>query len=136
MKTLVQDKALETQSGGVYFGTAVVGLLSLVASVWGLVDPELMYTREEFVQSFTPNDVVNLAVGLPILVGSAWAARRGSLSGLLFWPGALLYMIYNYLAYLLTIPLSWGYLLHLLILVVSLFTLAGLVGGIDGALVR
>ena len=136
MRAQGSDFPVRNRLAALYWATAIAGLLCLVASIWGLVDPEMLYTREEFVRSFMPNDVVNLAVGMPILIGSIWAAKRKRLLGLLFWPGALLYVIYNYLAYLLAIPFSWGYLLHLLIVVVSLFALVGLIIGIDADQVR
>lgn len=121
---------------GVFLSTNFIVVLVVIASAWGLIDPARMYTDEEFIQAFKPNDVVNLVIGVPILLGSIWAARRGSLRGLLFWPGALLFLVYNYLAYLLALPLSWGYVLHLLIVVMSLYTILGLAAAIDAEFVR
>ena len=40
-------------------------------------------------RAFLANDLVNLLIGLPILLGSLELAKRGKLIGLLFWPGAL-----------------------------------------------
>ncbi len=44
--------------------------------------------------------------GLPILLGSMWVAHRGKLIGLLLWTGALFFVLYNYLAYVIALPLS------------------------------
>ena len=39
-------------------------------------------------------DAFNLVVGVPLPLGLLWLARRGSLVGLLLWPGALFYVLY------------------------------------------
>jgi hypothetical protein len=52
-----------------YVFSLVVALLMGVASVAGLVYPADIYP-EDLLQSFVPNDVVNLAIGLPILLGA------------------------------------------------------------------
>ena len=82
------------------------------------------------------NDVVNLFVGVPILLGSMWLARRGKLIGLLFWPGALMYVLYNYIAYVLAMPLSWVLLLYMALVTLSAYTTIGLVANIDGKAVQ
>lgn len=55
---------------------------------------------------FLAHDGFNLVVGLPILLGSLWLARRGSLIGLLLWPGALFYVLYTYALYVVGAPFS------------------------------
>ena len=76
-------------------------------SLVGLILPDSIYPSEEFIQAYMVNDVINLLIGLPILFGSMWLTRRGNLIGLLFWPGALLYVLYNYTAYIFGLPISW-----------------------------
>jgi hypothetical protein len=96
----------------------VVAVLMIVASLAGLLYPSVLYPSDELVHSFVVNDVVNLVIGLPILFISMWLTRRGKMLGLLFWPGALLYNLYNYIAYLVGTPLSvftFAYLLHVLL---------------------
>lgn len=114
-----------------YLATLIIAGLTAAASVLGLAFPQVVYPSEELLQGFMTNDVINLAVGLPILLGAIWAARRGRLLGLLFWPGALFFVIYNYLAYIFALPASWVYLLHLLIAVLSVYALAGLLASMD-----
>jgi hypothetical protein len=82
------------------------------------------------------NDVVNLAIGVPILIGAMWATRRGKLVGLLFWPGALLYVFYNYIAYLFSAPISVVFPLYPVLVTISVYTTIGLVAGIDGKVVK
>ncbi len=59
------------------------------ASAAGLLFPAALYPAQALRQSFVTNDVVNLVIGLPFLLGTPALARRGRLAGLLFWPGAL-----------------------------------------------
>jgi hypothetical protein len=80
---------------------------------------------------FFANDVVNLVIGLPLLLGSLWLSWRGKLLGLLFWPGALMYVLYNYIAYLFSTPLSWVYLIYMVLVSACVYTLIGLFTIID-----
>jgi len=84
------------------------------------------------IQSFVPNDVVNLFIGLPILLGSMWLTRRGKLIGPLFWMGALFFVFYNYMGYIFAAPVTWAYLLYLSLTVLSAYTFVSLVVSIDG----
>jgi hypothetical protein len=135
----------ESQSSGLpitrdltlaYTLSLLVALLMAVASAAALLYPGRLYRTEELRQSFLPNDVVNLLVGLPILLGSMWLARRGRLIGLLFWPGALFYVLYNSVVYAFGLPLNVGFLLSLLLLTLSGYTTIGLVASIDGKAVQ
>jgi hypothetical protein len=82
------------------------------------------------------NDVVNLLIGLPILLSSILLARRGRLLWLLFWPGALLFVFYNSVAYTFALPANLGFLLNLLLLVLSAYTMIALVAAIDAKAIR
>jgi hypothetical protein len=107
-----------------------------LASVAGLLFPSHVYPTEELRESLVANDVVNLAIGVPILLGSMGFARRGKLLGLLFWPGALLYVLYNYVAYAFSMSVSWALLSDLALIAMSAYALIGLVSSIDGAAVQ
>ena len=69
-----------------YSLSLIVAFFMTAASLISLLFPSTMYPNEDLRQSFIPNDVANLFIGLPILLGSMWLARRGKLIGLLFWP--------------------------------------------------
>ena len=101
-----------------YFASLVVALLMAAVSIAGIGANS--YPTEALRQAFVPNDTVNLVLGLPILLGSMRSARRGQLAGRLFWPGALLFVLYTYLAYLLALPLSVWSLIYLLLVIMSL----------------
>ena len=114
----------------------VVALLMAILSIAGLLFQEAVYPTEELRQSFVANDVVNLLIGLPILLVSMALARRGKLIGLLFWPGALFFVVYNAIAYVFALPAGWPFLLYLLLLALAVYTLIGLVASIDADAVQ
>jgi len=79
------------------------------ASVAGLMYRTTIYPTDELLRTFVSNDVVNLFIGLPILLGSMWLARRGQLLGLLCWPGALFFVLYNYIVYVFAMHSTWRF---------------------------
>ncbi|HUV73881.1 MAG TPA: hypothetical protein VMW79_06205 [Anaerolineae bacterium] len=119
-----------------YAISLVIAAIMAIASVAGLLYQSTIYPTDELRQSFVANDVVNLLIGLPILLGSIWLARRGKLVGLLFWPGALFYVFYTYLVYVLGMPLNVAFVLHLTLLTLSAYAMIGLVACIDGKAVQ
>jgi hypothetical protein len=82
------------------------------------------------------HDVFNLAVALPILLATVWLAGRGSLAGLLLWPGVLFYVLYTYAQYLVGAPFGPLFLAHVLLVVLSAYTVLGLIASIDGEAMR
>ncbi len=65
-----------------------------------------------------------------------WLASRRKLSGLLLWPGALFYVLYTYLVYVLAMPLSQAFLLYLALVIWSAYDSIGLLANIDGQKVK
>ena len=114
-----------------YVLSLVGAILMAAVSIGGLVHPSTFYPTHELLQSFVPNDVVNLIIGLPILLGSMWLARRGKLVGLLFWPGALLYILYNYIAYIFGMPFSLLSFVYLVLVLLSTYCILDLLKSID-----
>ena len=119
-----------------YTLSLVIALLMTAASIAGTLYRTVIYPTDELFQTFMPNDVVNLLIGLPILVGSMWLTRLGKLVGLLTWPGALFFVLYNYTIYVFAMPLNLAFLLHLALVTLSLYTLIDLVVKIDGKAVQ
>jgi hypothetical protein len=95
-----------------------------------------MYPSEDLRQSFVANDVVNLVIGLPILLGALWLLRRKNLLGLLGLPGALFYVTYNSIAYAAAMPLTWPFFIHLGLAVLSAVAIFRLLSSVDGAAVQ
>jgi hypothetical protein len=119
-----------------YALSLVITLLMTAASIAGILYRTVIYPTDELFQTFMPNDVVNLVIGVPTLLGSMWLARRGLLIGLLFWPGALLYVLYNYLAYVFAMPPNVVFLLYLTLVMLSVYTIIGILASIDGTAVQ
>jgi len=114
----------------------IIAILMAAAAVAGLLYKTIIYPSDELLQSFLPNDVANLFIGLPMLLGSMWLTRRGKLIGLLLWPGALFFVLYNYIIYVFAMPLNVAFLMHLALVTMSVYTLIGLVASIDGKVVQ
>jgi hypothetical protein len=93
-------------------------------------------TAGVLVPGFVAQDLFNLVVGLPMLVGALWLARRGTFFGLLLWPGALFYLVYTYVHYLVGAPFNALFLGYIAIVVLSAYTTMGLVAGIDSDAAR
>jgi len=119
-----------------FAGSLLLAALMAIGSFAGLLFPGAVYPTPDLLRSFRPNDAVNLVVGVPVLLVSLWLARRGRLVGLLLWPGALLYALYNYLPLLVCTPLNIGFLLPLALVTLSVCTLVGLLLCTDGEKVR
>lgn len=97
----------------------------------GLFAPESTYATEEAILAFVSTDALTLLVALPILLLTMWFASRGSLIGLLCWPGALFYVTYTYIPYLLDAPFSAFFLAYLLLVILSGYTFIGLIANLD-----
>jgi hypothetical protein len=65
-----------------------------------------------------------------------WLAQRGKLLGVLFWPGALMYILYNYIAYAFTVPFIWAMLLAVILVIISVYALVTLIAQLDGEAIQ
>jgi len=117
-----------------YALSLIVALLMTAASAAGILNQTLYPEAQVFTQ--VGNDALNLVIGLPFLLGSMWFARRGSLLGLLFWPGALLYILYVYVIYLTGVPFNALFLVYAVLVTFCAYALIGLVASLDGEAVR
>ncbi len=120
----------------VYGLSLAVVLLMTGASIAGLLAPDALYPTAALRQSSVPNDAVNLLLGLPILLGAMALARRGKLVGLLFWPGALLYILYNTLVYVFAMPLGWMTVIYATLALLSALTPVVLIARVNREAVR
>lgn len=111
-------------------------VLLAAASLAGLLFPQILYPTEQIRRSFVSNDVVNLLIGLPILLGAMWLSQRGSLLGLLLWPGGLFFVTYNYLAYAVALPLTVQFIAYLALVVLSGSAIIRLLSSLDAAALR
>ena len=120
----------------IYILSTVIAILMAGLSAYGILYRTNANPSEELLKSFASNDVVNLCVGLPILLGSMWLTRRSKLISLLCWSGALLFVLYNYIAYVFASPLHWAFLGYITPVALSLYTLIALAASIDGKTVK
>ncbi|MCX7594601.1 MAG: hypothetical protein N2235_12725 [Fischerella sp.] len=120
----------------IYASSFLIAILMATVSVAGLLYRTTIYPTEELLRAFVSNDVVNLFVGLPILLGSMWLTWRGKLVGLLCWPGALFFVLYNYIIYTFASPLNWAFLFYLALVMLSVYSLISLVASIEGKAVH
>jgi hypothetical protein len=121
------------------YGAALLlaALTALVSAAGLLLAPARLYGGDPSLEPvFRGQDAANLLVGLPNLLGSLWLARRGSLGGLLLWPGALYYVLYTYALYLVGAPFNALFLAYVALVVLSAYTTIGVVARIDGDAVR
>jgi hypothetical protein len=113
-----------------------VAILMVVASLAGLLFPQVLYQTENLSGAFIPNDVVNFLIGLPILLGSMALTRLRKLVGLLFWPGALLYSLYNYIAYAVAMPMTVQFVGYLALVILCTYTIFLLVTSMDALAIQ
>ncbi|MGH2351819.1 MAG: hypothetical protein ACRDJN_09425 [Chloroflexota bacterium] len=139
------DLAPGTRSRPVARGLTVPTVLSLLAagllvvtSVAGLwYGQRGLYTPDPAtLPAFLGQDAVTLVAGLPLLLGSMWAARRGSVRGLLLWVGTLFYVAYSYAYYPLNPEFNALYLAYIAIVSLSGYGLLSLLLGTDAEAVR
>ena len=120
----------------VYISALIIACLLSFASILGVFFGSTIYPTDELFSNFISNDVVNLIIGLPIILASIFLTMRSNLVGLLFLPGALLFVIYNYLIYVLAIPLNWVFLLYITLIIASVYTIISLASSIDGTQIQ
>ena len=119
-----------------YSVSIIIAILITGSSITGLLYPDQIYPSEDLVLAFLPNDIINLVVGLPILLVSIWLTSRGKLLGLLFWPGALFYVLYNYLIYVLAMPINMVSLVTLILVTLSAYALIDMFARLDRKAIR
>lgn len=106
-----------------YVLSYIIALLLIVASLSGILFPEKFYPSWELHKTFLTNDYINLIIGLPGIFLCSWASNRGVISGLLCWPGVILYILYNYIAYAIAMTSEPLFLVYLALIILSVFSL-------------
>jgi hypothetical protein len=121
-----------------YLASILVAIVMTVVSVAALLDWRLVYPGIEtkMLPLFVGQDALNLIIALPTLLGSMWLARRGTLIGLLLWPGALFYVAYDYGFYVLGAPYTALFVPYIALMTLSMYAAIAVIVGIDGDMVR
>jgi hypothetical protein len=107
-----------------------------LASISGILFSSAIYPTDELAATFISNDVVNLVIGLPIIVVSFFLIMRKKLIGLLFLPGAIFYIFYNYLVYVFAMPFNIAFIIDLVLVTLSLYTTLILIQAVDGSKIK
>ena len=121
-------------------GASAAGIVLGSAGLYG-ADPRLALGVIEaeaglLLPGLLGQDLLNLVVGAPLLLGSMWLARSGLLMGLLLWPGVLFYTLYWYVLYLVGAPFSALFLLYVPLVTLSAYATIAVVSSMDGEVVR
>ena len=114
----------------------IVALLMTAASFSGIIFPDLVYTDPVLRETFLVNDLVNLIIGLPLFLIGLFLLRKNKFLGCVLLPGALVYVIYNYFAYLVARPLSIFTLLNFVLVFLASYTLIDLLTRLDHEAVK
>lgn len=118
-----------------YVISIVVSIIMVIASIVGILYSSVTYPTEKLSIGFISTDLLNLVVGLPVLLVSMWLTRKGKLTGLLCWPGALFYVLYIYTSYL-AIPVSVLIIPYIFLITLSAYSIIRIIASIDGDIVR
>lgn len=109
----------------------IIAGLMVIASLAGLLVDGLYVDAPLVAAGWPGNDLVTLAVGAPLLVGSLVLARRGSDRARLIWPGMLYYTLYNYAFYLFGAAFNPLFLVYVALFALPFFALIFLLVGMD-----
>lgn len=126
-----QDLPGTNKISGLPVLSVVIMLLMTAISSLGLFFPDLVYPDPELQEQFLANDLVNILLGLPLFFAALILIRKGKLLGTLLLPGALVYVIYNYIAYLLGRSWNWIGIINLGLVLLSIIALVLLLRDMD-----
>jgi len=101
--------------------------IAATGSVIGLLATQPIYGREttSFIDQATAQDVVNLAVVVPLTVVLGIGARRGSVAAYTCWLGCLAFTAYSYAIYAFSIHFGPLFLAWVAVLGLSFYALLG-----------
>jgi len=105
--------------------TAPVGLLLAIAAGSGLLVRGLYRDSRYFATQAVAQDLVSLAVVLPLLIATTVLAGRRSLRARLLWLGSLIYLVYTYVIAALAARFNALFLVYVALLGCSLYALIG-----------
>jgi hypothetical protein len=114
--TVTSDKSL-------YLLSVLIAILMAVASAGGLFIDGLYRDNILVTSSFRGNDLVSLAVALPMLVAALIFSKRGSMRARLVWMAMLGYSLYNYAFYLFGAAFNRFFHIYVTLFALSIFSL-------------
>ncbi len=108
-----------------------IALLIAVASAAGLFAEGLYRDNAWATAGFRGNDLVTLAVAVPLMVAAGVRARAGSLRSRLVWLGTVAYALYNYAFYLFGAAFNALFLVYAALVTLSVWTLLIAIPALD-----
>lgn len=107
-----------------YIMTIFIIVLTLVAAVGGLFIDGLYTDTSSFaLNAWFANDIIIIAVDLPLMIAALILSIRGSLRGQLVWLGMVEFTIYNYSYYLFGAALNSLFLVYVALFSLSMYTI-------------
>lgn len=106
--------------------TGLLILLVTASSLQGILFPEIIYKTSILTESLRPNDFLNIVLGVPLLSVVLFNLTGKKIHTLLQLTGGLLYIFYNYIAYIFLIPFSYASLFYYAIVALCIYTGAGI----------
>lgn len=103
--------------------SVVIAILAALVSFAGLFWANLYRDPAFFRNAFRGNDLVTLAIAVPLLLWSLRAARRGAARAMLVWMAMLVYMLYNYAYYVFGAVFNPLFLIYVALFSLPLFAL-------------
>jgi hypothetical protein len=116
--------------------STIAAALAAAAAACGLLVDGVYRDNPFVISAWRGNDVVTLAVGLPLLAAARVVAARGSARGLLVWLAMLDYLAYAYAYYLFGARFNELFLAYVGVFTLSALALVFGLGRIDAESVR
>lgn len=116
-----------------FWASWAIAALMAVVSLAGIVFRDVLYRDPEvwILSAWLGNDIVTLAVGVPLLVWALVASARGSRRGELVWYAMMGYTVYNYAYYLFGARINALFPVYVVLLVMPVAVLAVLLHRAD-----
>lgn len=129
--SLIKNLLVKNNVSLILFLSTAIALIMTVFSGLGFLLPDMFYPAPGLVEQYLANDLVNIILGLPLFIAALVLLRRGKLLGLLLLPGALIYVIYNYVGYALGRHWDWISIINLGLVILSFFAIVLLLKAMD-----
>ena len=119
-----------------YALSAVIAILTIVASAGGLFIPDLYRDNALITAGWFGNDLVTLSVAAPLLIAALFLAMGGSQRAQLVWLGMLDYTLYNSAYYLFGAAFNQLFLVYVALFTLSILALIFGLARVDPGAVR
>ena len=120
----------------IIIASALIAILAVTAAGAGLLTDLYKNDTRSGAAQERGNDLVTLALCVPLLLVSAYFAAKGSLRGRLVWTGAVFYFLYTYAMSSFLAAYNQLFLAYVAIFSLSLYTFAASLLTLDADLVK